>query len=440
VGCDQVLVDEERSMPIPVTCQCGGKFTAKDKAAGRIVPCPKCGRPVEIPSLFFARDDPFRIGVDPSDPPGSAYEPFPVAIDYSDPPDPPEVKAKRAYWKDPVVLIGTAVPTLVLLAFVAYLVNQRIESGFRERIAHLRAEADQLAADGRMVAAYEEYDALLEYAGDRDPGDNSTRAHIESAKRSKDKLWPTVKAERDRLEDARQAKIEEARLKKERDEENAREKEELSRLAQFTATVTGGAWVVKKDGHSEIIRGLNVSLIRAKIPRGELGQIIDVMLRYVLKRADRLDAQIKSLEASGQDASDCRKQGKLYVNLAATFFLMKDYDPDELVDVTKLYVLIRQAQTGDEAIISDAKKYDAITWDIFWPEAMTKFDARKAVTNIDGKFKIDGVRGGKYLLYAKHVTEYSLIEWLVSLEVGQSGEVSKDLFNEDAILILNKND
>jgi hypothetical protein len=36
-------------MPIPVNCQCGQSFRAKDDLAGKRVKCPKCGQPIQIP-------------------------------------------------------------------------------------------------------------------------------------------------------------------------------------------------------------------------------------------------------------------------------------------------------------------------------------------------------------------------------------------------------
>lgn len=36
-------------MPIPVACQCGATFQAKDALAGKRVKCPKCGSPLSIP-------------------------------------------------------------------------------------------------------------------------------------------------------------------------------------------------------------------------------------------------------------------------------------------------------------------------------------------------------------------------------------------------------
>ena len=37
-------------MPIPVACQCGASFNAKDELAGKAVRCPKCKQPLKIPA------------------------------------------------------------------------------------------------------------------------------------------------------------------------------------------------------------------------------------------------------------------------------------------------------------------------------------------------------------------------------------------------------
>lgn len=41
-------------MPIAVSCECGGKFRARDELAGRQVKCPRCGRPLTIPTETYS--------------------------------------------------------------------------------------------------------------------------------------------------------------------------------------------------------------------------------------------------------------------------------------------------------------------------------------------------------------------------------------------------
>ena len=59
------------TMPIPVVCQCGAKFQAKDALAGKRVKCPKCGNPLAIPRPQVAAAAPLEdlldeVGVEES--------------------------------------------------------------------------------------------------------------------------------------------------------------------------------------------------------------------------------------------------------------------------------------------------------------------------------------------------------------------------------------
>jgi RsiW-degrading membrane proteinase PrsW (M82 family) len=61
-------------MPIEVSCECGGQFRAKDELAGRQVKCPKCGRPLTIPSQTFDLAD------EPPSEPASRVRSTPAAV------------------------------------------------------------------------------------------------------------------------------------------------------------------------------------------------------------------------------------------------------------------------------------------------------------------------------------------------------------------------
>ena len=41
-------------MPVLVTCECGNSYDLKDEFAGKLVKCPKCGRPARAPSVATA--------------------------------------------------------------------------------------------------------------------------------------------------------------------------------------------------------------------------------------------------------------------------------------------------------------------------------------------------------------------------------------------------
>ena len=92
------------------SCGCGKRFTARDEYAGRRAICPRCRREF----IFPVRDD------------GGRDEPPPPAIVSR--PDEPEhdetAETPRPFRKDPVVVIGAAIPTLILTVFFGYLAGR----------------------------------------------------------------------------------------------------------------------------------------------------------------------------------------------------------------------------------------------------------------------------------------------------------------------------
>src|SRR2546428_11367635 len=51
-------------MPIPVSCQCGQSFRAKDDLAGKRVKCPKCGQVLQIPGAAPSASAPGMLSID----------------------------------------------------------------------------------------------------------------------------------------------------------------------------------------------------------------------------------------------------------------------------------------------------------------------------------------------------------------------------------------
>ncbi len=88
-------------MAIKFACpHCGKRFTAKEENAGKRAKCSACGEVTRIPSQSTSEAD---------------HSPTPPPVP---PPIPPaDGEKRRPFWKDPVVVIGTAVPTLILAVF-----------------------------------------------------------------------------------------------------------------------------------------------------------------------------------------------------------------------------------------------------------------------------------------------------------------------------------
>ncbi len=117
-------------MAIKFVCpHCGKRFTTKEDNAGKRAKCSACGEVTRIPSqpTWEVDDSPTPPPVPPAAPPADGEK-------------------RRPLWKDPVVVIGTAVPTLILAVFITSLAWQhfrasRSGSGAQNLAGH-RATAD----------------------------------------------------------------------------------------------------------------------------------------------------------------------------------------------------------------------------------------------------------------------------------------------------------
>lgn len=167
---------------LEVTCPtCGKALKADESAAGRTVRCPGCLGRISIPPI--------------------TPKPAEKAIE---PPLP-----SRPFWKDPVVVIGAAVPTIILVVFFGYLLSERSARLFRDRVVSMKEEGDRLHDTGDERAALYAYGRLLEYIGGRSLFDPQLRADVEAARRAhaslEAKLKPILEKE---AADRRRAELE----------------------------------------------------------------------------------------------------------------------------------------------------------------------------------------------------------------------------------------
>lgn len=157
-------------MAIKVVCGCGARVTAKDDWIGRKARCPACSRtlliesPVVLESIEESLVDQRRTA---SEPIGSLSLESRIVLEqteepaldsgaaFSDPDLTPKIEPpplpRRPWWKDPIVVIGATVPSLILLAFFAYLAIPQYRAWERRRTTE-RVAREQKA----RVAALEE--------------------------------------------------------------------------------------------------------------------------------------------------------------------------------------------------------------------------------------------------------------------------------------------
>jgi len=59
-------------------------------------------------------------------------------------------------------------------------------------------------------------------------------------------------------------------------------------------------------------------------------------------------------------------------------------------------------------------------------------------TSVDGKYNLTNVSRGQWYLYAAIDTRSVLTEWLIPLNAQKSGQTQIDLFNDNAVNIVNR--
>ncbi len=104
-------------MAIVIRCECGKEIRAKEEYGGKRAVCPACRREFVVP-LQGAPEQATPV-VEPGPPPLP-----PVGVEQYEPVQEVSPEGARPWWKDPIVVIGATVPSLVLLVFFGYLAWQ----------------------------------------------------------------------------------------------------------------------------------------------------------------------------------------------------------------------------------------------------------------------------------------------------------------------------
>jgi len=344
----------------------------------------------------------------------------------------------RPFWRDPIVVIGTAVPTLILLGFFAYLYREYSTREFLFTVYGLKTEADALAKSGKARRAFDEYEQILTMIEDRGSSDVMVLKYADATKRIRDRLYPSVKDELDREEMARRAQAEAERLAAEAERLDVEAQAEAVRLSKFTANVAGGSWIINKLGQSDILRGLHVNLIRASVQRKEVADLLKrAKDRAILERA-AYETILRSARGGqtvveGVDEAEAVRIIQFKRAAEKAVEEVNSLADHRLIDTKRIYDLCRSTAFGMGGV-------DRVRGEDLWPKTASRCKVRETVSNIEGKYKFEDITGGKYYIYAMHSSEYFVVEWLIPVLINGSGDISCDLHNERATLILNKSD
>jgi hypothetical protein len=218
------------------------------------------------------------------------------------------------------------------------------------------------------------------------------------------------------------------------------QREEAARNAKIEGTVSGGAWIIKKTGSSDLLRGMKVYLLKPECSGTTVRQAYEVIA----------DSAKSSAEFWHKDAQDNRNHQSdefgIYKEAAdkddAKAKSFEDYSAIILAKMKNIPLQMDVADAYKQMCDLEALAPDSGTEPLGATFANVVKDSMlmTAQVTIDGKYSFDNVRGGAYYLYAFWETSYSNIEWLIPVEIKASGAVSKDLFNDTANNIWNKPD
>ncbi|MGA2092077.1 MAG: hypothetical protein ABSH16_01535 [Sedimentisphaerales bacterium] len=223
-------------------------------------------------------------------------------------------------------------------------------------------------------------------------------------------------------------------------EEEQKLEEQRQRLANMRATVNGGAWLTRKSGNSEPLRGLNIEAIKSQGKNDHLLTILQAYLEFkmlaleispALKKVDEkspeseLQEKIRTISrdsSASVDMIEIQRQysingilAKLSKRLVELEYESGKVSRDKWISLNKAYMNIR------------------ITWESICLEQAVG----STHTDVDGKYRIE-LPVGSYYLYAAFESEYSSVDWFIPLQVLSNEEIKVDFHNENASWISNK--
>jgi hypothetical protein len=194
----------------------------------------------------------------------------------------------------------------------------------------------------------------------------------------------------------------------------------------ISATLNGGAWTETQDAKSDILRGLEVYVLRATVPRLRLSGVLA-----------RLSEQIASTKRAyaGYDRKQWAEEIGQVEAYETNLKKYQDAPPDRPIEVRKVFALIvgiPLATNGSE----DEKRWWHLKTDTLWADVVAAAEVAKTTTDVEGKYRVPGLKAGRYVLHGQRSTSDYIMEWLTPFEVKEPGVITKDLHNKTAILIL----
>jgi hypothetical protein len=196
-----------------------------------------------------------------------------------------------------------------------------------------------------------------------------------------------------------------------------------------TRSISGSVWLTKKNGSSDIMRGMTVALLQQTVAGKD---VAEAMLLEVPKW-EKLAKDYRDM------AADCRKNMEKYEFSTGDWAKMAKDEEAEADKKDKMATKLREIASHPPAVYDTLEAYRLLK------EASTNrvvglplsgIMLQSTTTNVDGKYRLTNVQAGKYYLYGISGSEEYLVEWITPVTV-ESQDVSSDLFNDNAETIRN---
>ena len=265
------------------------------------------------------------------------------------------------------------------------------------------------------------------------------------ADRKKDILAQRQRQEEDRKRIADQ---------KRREEAEARRSEELAALS---VTIKGSGWLTFGSGRTELLRGLQIYLIKRQVPEttfrpflGTLDSLTDEVIR--LKNIDVKTSRQFDRNRNSNSHKELKDNTDREIKLHQDLLMMLQVKAKEgTIAAESLFSRLRSLQSAQgisgqlryrflNTNIEDLdvpSTYDIVSEDEAWPHVVRAMLIGQVKANSEGKFQFNGIKAGEYCIYAMYKTAFIIGEWCIPVVV-DSPVVEELILDNDNTTIANR--
>lgn len=212
-------------------------------------------------------------------------------------------------------------------------------------------------------------------------------------------------------------------------------------------SLSGGVWLTRKNGSSEIIRGLNVYVFKALVEKRTVANPLGTFEKKALSAAELwrspnartiyADAMPEQLAGLANDAEKIAKEAHEYLQMPDTSTLELQRIYDLVVSLDRLWEQSEAWCPASLKLQRLVRVRELVGGDLLPTLLSSTVFVTKASTGIDGKYLIGDLGQTQYCLYALYNTDVFVIEWLVKVDV-IGGEARANLSNDNASIIINR--